>query len=114
GFRRTTRDYEGPTVAPRVQAVLDAAMLNVEPDIELDVGLLNATQSVRGSIKVKKRLGGGGENRPQSSLLPTPKNFILPPGDSFLNENIRLQSMKTIRPNLTHPSPCLLATTCIN
>ena len=27
---RTTRDYEGPAVAPRVQAALDAAMNNVE------------------------------------------------------------------------------------
>lgn len=39
---RTTRDYEGPTVAPRVQAALDAAMHNVEPDIEVDVSALNA------------------------------------------------------------------------
>jgi kinesin family protein 3/17 len=39
---RTTRDYEGPQVAPRVQAALDAAMHNVEPDIEVDVSALNA------------------------------------------------------------------------
>uniref|UniRef100_A0A0K2TUX2 Kinesin-like protein n=1 Tax=Lepeophtheirus salmonis TaxID=72036 RepID=A0A0K2TUX2_LEPSM len=60
GFRRTTRDYEGPQVAPRVQAVLDAAMLNVEPDIELDVGRLNNTHSVRGSIK--QRFNGNTNN----------------------------------------------------
>ena len=30
---RTTRDYEGPTVAPKVQAALDAAMLNLEPGL---------------------------------------------------------------------------------
>ena len=34
---RTTRDYEGPSVAPRVQAALDAAMNNIEEDIELYV-----------------------------------------------------------------------------
>lgn len=45
---RTTRDYEGPTVAPRVQAALDAAMQNVEEDIDIDVGTLNSSQAVRG------------------------------------------------------------------
>jgi len=32
---RTTRDYEGPAVAPRVQAALDAA-LHDEEDLTLD------------------------------------------------------------------------------
>jgi len=32
---RTTRDYEGPSIAPRIQAVLDAAMED-EEDIEID------------------------------------------------------------------------------
>ena len=32
---RTTRDYEGPTVAPRVQAALDAALQD-EEDIYVD------------------------------------------------------------------------------
>ncbi len=32
---RTTRDYEGPTVAPRVQAALDAALQD-EEDIDID------------------------------------------------------------------------------
>jgi kinesin family protein 3/17 len=32
---RTTRDYEGPSIAPRIQAVLDAAMED-EGDIEID------------------------------------------------------------------------------
>ena len=31
---RTTRDYEGPAVAPRVQAALDAALQD-EEDIEV-------------------------------------------------------------------------------
>ena len=34
---RTTRDYEGPTVAPKVQAALDAALQD-EDDIDIDVG----------------------------------------------------------------------------
>ena len=32
---RTTRDYEGPSVAPRIQAALDAALQN-EDDLTLD------------------------------------------------------------------------------
>ena len=32
---RTTRDYEGPTVAPKVQAALDAALQD-EEDLTLD------------------------------------------------------------------------------
>jgi len=32
---RTTRDYEGPSVAPRIQAVLDQA-LEDEGDIDID------------------------------------------------------------------------------
>ena len=48
---RTTREYEGPAVAPRVQAALDAAMLNVEPDIEVDVSALSSKTAVRGMRK---------------------------------------------------------------
>lgn len=32
---RTTRDYEGPAVAPRIQAALDAALQD-EDDLTLD------------------------------------------------------------------------------
>lgn len=32
---RTTRDYEGPAVAPKIQAALDAALMD-EEDIDLD------------------------------------------------------------------------------
>ena len=55
---RTTRDYEGPAVAPRVQAALDAAMLNVEPDIEVDVSALSSKTAVRGMRK--SSVNGGG------------------------------------------------------
>ena len=34
---RTTRDYEGPSLAPRVQAALDAALLE-EDELTLDAG----------------------------------------------------------------------------
>ena len=60
---RTTRDYEGPAVAPRVQAALDAAMLNVEPDVDIDVGALmvNSVKAVRGQKK-GSRAGLADEN----------------------------------------------------
>ncbi len=55
---RTTRDYEGPAVAPRVQAALDAAMLNVEPDIDIDVGALH--KSVNSVVRGVRQKGGKG------------------------------------------------------
>lgn len=76
---RTTRDYEGPSIAPKVQAALDAAMLNVEPDIELDVSALNSKMAVRGMRSSKNRAkpeeqptnGGGRVSYPSSrGLVP--------------------------------------------
>lgn len=66
---RTTKEYEGPTVAPRVQAALDAAMANVEPDIELDVRALNGLQSnlVKGTRKPKKSSHNNGGSNGNSS-----------------------------------------------
>lgn len=32
---RTTRDYDGPTVAPKIQAALDAALQD-EADLDID------------------------------------------------------------------------------
>ncbi len=46
---RTTRDYEGPSVAPRVQAALDAAMNNVEEDIDIDALAITNAFAVRGT-----------------------------------------------------------------
>ncbi len=57
---RTTRDYEGPAVAPRVQAALDAAMQNVEPDIDIDACNSGAVKGMRqggqsGALRKKKQ-----------------------------------------------------------
>ena len=48
-YPRTTRDYEGPSVAPRVQAALDAAMNNVEEDIDIDALAVSAAFAVKGT-----------------------------------------------------------------
>ena len=58
---RTTRDYEGPQVAPRVQAALDAAMHNVEPDIEVDVSALNAKVGQAPVRGFRKHTTGGNQ-----------------------------------------------------
>lgn len=47
---RTTRDYEGPSIAPKIQAVIDAA-LEDEGDIDID----DSQISGQNSVKVKKR-----------------------------------------------------------
>lgn len=68
---RTTKDYEGPQVAPRVQAALDAAMANVEPDIELDVRALNGQNNlVKGTRKPKKN----NQNNPKA--YPSPRGLV--------------------------------------
>merc|ERR1719154_154847 len=50
---RTTRDYEGPSVAPRVQAALDAAMNNIEEDIDIDALAITNAFAVKGTRKEK-------------------------------------------------------------
>jgi hypothetical protein len=85
---RTTRDYEGPTVAPRVQAALDAAMLNVEPDIDIDVGALSATagavrgqkkgsrEEKRGNSKRQHGSGSGGNGHQQQKSFPSSRGLV--------------------------------------
>jgi hypothetical protein len=67
---RTTKDYEGPAVAPRVQAALDAAMANVEPDIELDVRALNG-QSHNAPVKGTRNQKGDSSGGSSSSKKAT-------------------------------------------
>ena len=50
---RTTRDYEGPTVAPRIQAALDAALQD-EDDLTLDASSINTFNT---KIKMKGKRG---------------------------------------------------------
>lgn len=56
---RTTRDYEGPTVAPKVQAALDAALQD-EEDVTLDADVLLS----KNKVKSKRR------DRPNMSERP--------------------------------------------
>ncbi|XP_028399577.1 kinesin-II 95 kDa subunit-like [Dendronephthya gigantea] len=51
---RTTKDYEGPAVAPRVQAALDAALQD-EEDITLDANALLSRTNVKSKRKDKQK-----------------------------------------------------------
>jgi len=41
---RTTRDYEGPAIAPKVQAALEAA-LQEEEEIQVDASIFESTSN---------------------------------------------------------------------
>lgn len=71
--RRTTRDYEGPSVAPRVQAALDAAMNNVEEDIDIDALAITNAFAVKGTRKEKRR-----KTRPKSGRAAAEKRENYP------------------------------------
>ena len=77
---RTTKEYEGPTVAPRVQAALDAAMANIEPDIELDVRALQSNPVVKGTRKPKKNSGNnqnsGGGSGNGNKAYPSSRGLV--------------------------------------
>ena len=70
-------------MAPKVQAALDAAMLNVEPDIEVDVSALSSkTDAIRGHQVINSK-GGGGKtkksNQPQQREIakcPKPRGLV--------------------------------------
>ncbi|EDO40836.1 predicted protein [Nematostella vectensis] len=69
---RTTRDYEGPAVAPKVQAALNAA-LEEEDDLTLDADLLIKKSKVKSKRRDKPSRGeksGRKSKRPQSAAPP--------------------------------------------
>nr|CAD7416315.1 unnamed protein product [Timema poppensis] len=51
---RTTNDYLGPTVAPKIQAVLDEALKD-EGDIDVDAAPLRLSQAFKSKISRKER-----------------------------------------------------------
>lgn len=60
---RTTRDYEGPSIAPKIQAVLDAA-LEDEGDIDIDDSKISGSKI---KSKLKKRTEKSNGIRPKTS-----------------------------------------------
>lgn len=74
---RTTRDYEGPTVAPRVQAALDAALQD-EEDLDLEIQPSVFGNRTKGKVKKEKvkskpKMKKNGGN---SELYPTARGLI--------------------------------------
>ncbi|KAK2157882.1 hypothetical protein LSH36_183g02022 [Paralvinella palmiformis] len=70
---RTTRDYEGPTVAPKIQAALDAALQD-EEDIDID-GSPAVFSSKANKMKPKKRQIPRPKPRPQE-VFPTSRGLV--------------------------------------
>ncbi|CAL1529612.1 unnamed protein product [Lymnaea stagnalis] len=69
---RTTRDYEGPTVAPRVQAALDAALQD-EDDIEINGSMFNSKSAnkKKSSSRVKT-----GAKRVEEQKYPVSRGLV--------------------------------------
>ncbi|XP_059489445.1 kinesin-like protein KIF3B isoform X2 [Neocloeon triangulifer] len=53
---RTTLDYEGPRVSPKIQAVLDAALNSVDPkEADIDIDASAASLLAQGRIRAERR-----------------------------------------------------------
>ncbi|XP_070565590.1 kinesin-II 95 kDa subunit-like [Ptychodera flava] len=78
---RTTRDYEGPAVAPRVQAALDAALQD-EDDIDLEIQPDPFKKQPKSRRKEKARSRPSTSKRqqqqqqPQSELYPKARGLV--------------------------------------
>ncbi|KAK7098411.1 kinesin-like protein KIF3B [Littorina saxatilis] len=70
---RTTRDYEGPTVAPKVQAALDAALQD-EEDIDIDGGA--ALLAGKGRGKKKSARPKTGSRRTEEQKYPSSRGLV--------------------------------------
>nr|XP_012420726.1 PREDICTED: kinesin-like protein KIF3B isoform X2 [Odobenus rosmarus divergens] len=70
---RTTRDYEGPAIAPKVQAALDAALQD-EDEIQVDASSFESTTNK----KSKARPKSGRKSGPSSSSSGTPASQLYP------------------------------------
>ncbi|XP_071537776.1 kinesin-like protein KIF3B isoform X2 [Panulirus ornatus] len=80
---RTTRDWEGPVVAPRVAAALEAALMPLDDDLSIDASLatLNRSQAVRSTRKEKTKGKFKSGLRPpsqvpDSSLYPKSRGLV--------------------------------------
>uniref|UniRef100_A0A2K6G6U8 Kinesin-like protein n=1 Tax=Propithecus coquereli TaxID=379532 RepID=A0A2K6G6U8_PROCO len=70
---RTTRDYEGPAIAPKVQAALDAALQD-EDEIQVDASSFESTANK----KSKSRPKSGRKSGSSSSSSGTPASQLYP------------------------------------
>ncbi|XP_066968365.1 kinesin-like protein KIF3B isoform X1 [Macrobrachium rosenbergii] len=86
---RTTRDWEGPVVAPRVSAALEAALRPLDEDLNIDASLatLNHSQAVKSTRKTKGKLTPYDEidaviknnKQTMSRIIPEIQEWAAPP-----------------------------------
>ncbi|KAM4692600.1 kinesin-like protein KIF3B [Rhinophrynus dorsalis] len=73
---RTTRDYEGPAVAPKVQAALEAA-LQEEDDLQVDASTFESTANKRTKVRPKSgRRSGPSSIAVGSALFPQSRGLV--------------------------------------
>uniref|UniRef100_A0A0B7ATH0 Kinesin-like protein n=1 Tax=Arion vulgaris TaxID=1028688 RepID=A0A0B7ATH0_9EUPU len=70
---RTTRDYEGPAVAPRVQAALDAALQD-EDDIDIDGSMFSSRSSSK--KKASSSRSKTGSKRTEEQKYPSSRGLV--------------------------------------
>lgn len=78
---RTTRDWEGPVVAPRVSAALEAALRPLDEDLNIDASLatLNHSEAVKSARKTKGKFKSGlrpPSQLPDSSMYPKSRGLV--------------------------------------
>lgn len=76
---RTTRDYEGPAIAPKVQAALEAALQD-EDEIQVDASTFESTSNKKSKPRPKtgRKSGGSSATGAHSSQLYPQSRGLVP------------------------------------
>uniref|UniRef100_A0A8C6VE69 Kinesin-like protein n=1 Tax=Naja naja TaxID=35670 RepID=A0A8C6VE69_NAJNA len=74
---RTTRDYEGPAIAPKVQAALEAALQD-EDEIQVDASTFESTSNKKSKSRPKtgRKSGGSPSSASSSQLYPQSRGLV--------------------------------------
>lgn len=76
---RTTRDYEGPAIAPKVQAALDAALQD-EDEIQVDASSFESTANKKSKARPKSGRKSGSSSSSSgttaSQLYPQSRGLV--------------------------------------
>nr|XP_060627810.1 kinesin-like protein KIF3B [Anolis sagrei ordinatus] len=74
---RTTRDYEGPAIAPKVQAALEAALQD-EDEIQVDASSFESTSNKKSKSRPKtgRKSGGASSSTSGSQFYPQSRGLV--------------------------------------
>jgi len=72
---RTTRDYEGPSVAPKVQAAIDAALQD-EEDIDIDGTPSVLSGKKKPNAKKKSKSSGVRSSKTNKEEFPSARGLV--------------------------------------